>query len=297
MAGALPAPLTGASAGERLGLFSSCLPGWDARRVIAVAGSLQFALVEWGAGPGQALDPEQDALSLRERCAAAGVAISGLSVQDQDVTVTTPRRALPYLRLASGLGARFMRLFAPPYRGGSLAREQRRARDGLDAVVEHAAAAGVTVLVETSPATLAPTPGLATALVAHQSPRRAGVLFDPGNNVIEGHLHPALAIAQMGPHLHHLHVKNVAWRRVSGRWSWRHASLTGGMVVWPDILAALAAVGYRGGFSIDHLDGRPTRDRLRTETEEVRALLSGASVKAGTIDSTRKGAASSPTSV
>jgi sugar phosphate isomerase/epimerase len=290
--------LTGATRGERLGLFSSCLPGWDAQQVIEAARSLQFASVEWAAGPGEALEAGQDAVSLRERCAAAGVAISGLSVQDQDVAVTTPRRALPYLRLASGIGARFVRLFAPPYRGGSLAREQRRARDGLDTVVEHAAAARVAILIETSPATLAPTPGLAAALVEHQAPKHAGVLFDPGNNVIEGYTHPALAVAQMGPHLRHLHVKNVAWRKVSGRWTWRHASLMDGMVVWPDILAALAAAGYRGGFSIDHLSGKPTRDRLRSETEELRALLSDAPVKTGvsTSDSTEKGATPSLTS-
>jgi sugar phosphate isomerase/epimerase len=290
--------LTGATGGERLGLFSSCLPGWDAQHVIEVARSLQFACVEWGAGPGQALESSHDAASLRDHCAAAGIAISGLSVQDQDVTVTTPRRALPYLRLASGLGARFVRLFAPPYRGGSLAREQRRAREGLDAVVEHAAQAKIAVLIETSPATLAPTPGLAAALVEHQAPRHAGVLFDPGNNVIEGYLHPALAVAQMGAHLHHLHVKNIAWSKASGRWAWRHASLTGGMVVWPELLAALAAAGYRGGFSIDHLSGRPTRGRLRSEIEGLRALLSEALVRleVHTSDATEEGATRSPAS-
>ena len=279
MAGALPAPLTAAAGSDALGLFSSCLPGWDARHVIEIARSLQFAVVEWGAGPRQAVDLGQDAASLHELCAAAGIGISGLSVQDEDVTVTTPERALPYLRLASALGARFMRLFAPPYSGGPLISEQRRARDGLNAIVEHAAVEGVAVLIETSPSTLAPTPGLAAALVEHQAPQHAGVLFDPGNNVIEGYLHPALAVAQMGAHLHHLHVKNIAWSKASGRWAWRHASLTGGMVVWPEILAALAAAGYRGGFSIDHLSGRPTRGRLRSETEGLRALLSEASVR------------------
>src|SRR5262249_12969267 len=152
----------------------------------------------------EAIKPDQDAESVRELCAAAGLAISGVSVQDQGVTLITPRRALPYLRLASALGARFMRLFAPPYRGGSLAREQRRVRDGLDAVVEHAAPNGVAILIETSPATLAPTPGLAAELVEHQPPGRAGVLYDPGNTVIEGYLNPALAVARLGPHLHHV---------------------------------------------------------------------------------------------
>ena len=158
-------------------------------------------------------------------------------------------------------------------------RAATRLRFDIDAVVEHAAAMRMPILIETSPATLAPTPGLAAALVEHQAPEHAGVLFDPGNNVIEGYLHPALAVAQMGAHLHHLHVKNIAWSKASGRWAWRHASLTGGMVVWPEILAALAAAGYRGGFSIDHLSGRPTRGRLRSETEGLRALLSEASVR------------------
>jgi sugar phosphate isomerase/epimerase len=190
-----------------------------------------------------------------------------------------------------------MRLFAPPYRGGSLAREQRRARDGLDAVVEHAAPDGVAILIETSPATLAPTPGLAAALVDHLAPTHAGVLYDPGNTVIEGYLNPALAVARLGPHLHHVHVKNIAWRRESGGWAWRYASLTGGMLQWPQILAALETAGYRGGFSIDHLSGRPTPHSLRVETEGLRALLSAASRSvAAPYDSTEKGGAPSPAS-
>jgi sugar phosphate isomerase/epimerase len=255
-------------------------------------------VIEWGVGPGHAIELGQDGASLRERCAAAGVGISGLSVQDADVTVTAPQHALPYLRLAGSLGARFIRLFAPPYTGGPLADEQRRARDGLDAIVEHAAAAGVAVLIENSPTTLAPTPGLAAALVDHQPPERAGILFDPGNTVIEGYVRPALAAAVMGPHLHHVHVKNIAWRKLPDGWAWRHASLTTGVLVWPDILAALADAGYRGGYSIDHLGGKPTRGRLRTETEGLRALLGDASVTAAgaTHDSTEKGATPSPAS-
>jgi sugar phosphate isomerase/epimerase len=294
VAGAQPAPLTVAASSDPVGLFSSCLPGWDAGQVIEIARSLRFGVIEWGAGPRQAVELGQDGASLRERCAATGVGISGLSVQDEEVTVTTPRRALPYLRLASALGARFIRLFAPPYTGGTLVGEQRRARRGLDAIVEHAAAEGLAVLIETSPGTLASTPGLAAALVDHQAPERAGILFDPGNTVIEGYMRPALAVARMGPHLHHLHVKNIAWRRVSGGWAWGYASLTGGMLVWPDILEALTAAGYRGGYSIDHLSGKPTRNRLRIETEGLRALLASAS--GATHDSVEKGATPSPAS-
>jgi sugar phosphate isomerase/epimerase len=290
--------VTGAPGGDPIGLFSSCLPGWDAAHVIEVASSLQFGVIEWGVGAHHAVELGCDAAALRERCAAAGVGISGVSVQDEEVTLAAPRRARPYLQLASALGARFIRLFAPPYQGGSLDVEQRTARDGLDAIVEEAAPEGMAVLIETSPATLAPTPGLAAALVDHQPPERAGILFDPGNTVIEGYVHPALAVARMGPHLHHVHVKNIAWRNGSVGWTWRHASLMGGMLAWPEILAALAAAGYRGGYSIDHLSGKPTRGRLRSETEALRALVRDASAPAGPAahSSTKGGATPSPAS-
>ena len=87
-------------------------------------------------------------------------------------------------------------------------------------------------------------------------------------------------------------MKNIAWRKVPDGWAWRHASLTGGVLVWPDILAALSASGYRGGYSIDHLGGKPTRGRLRSETAGLRALLGGASgtPQGTTHDSTEKGA-------
>lgn len=281
----------------RVGLFSSCLPGWDSRRVIDVARSMRFGAIEWGAGPHEALERGRDPAAVTELCAAAGLAISGLSVQDHDVTVATPRRAAPYVRMASALGARFIRLFAPPYRGGSLAREQGKARAGLDAVVDRAATDGIVVLIETSPGTLAPTPGLAAALVEHRAPKHAGVLFDPGNTVIEGYLAPALAVARLGPHLHHLHVKNIVWRKVSGAWAWRYAPLTDGMLAWPDILAALDAAGYSGGFSIDHLSGTPTPERLRVETRRLRALLSEASPAGPANDWTQKGGVASPAHV
>jgi sugar phosphate isomerase/epimerase len=280
--------VTGAGADEQVGLFSSCLPEWDTRRVIDVAASLGFRTVEWGAGPGQALGLRHDAAAVRELCDAAGLSVSGLAVQDPAVSAVTPRRALPYVRVASALGARFLRLFAPAYRGGTVTAEQRRARAGLDAVVDRAAPEGLAVLIETSPGTLAPTAGLAAELVEHHVPRHAGVLFDPGNTVIEGYVAPTLAVRRLGAHLHHVHVKNIAWKRVSGAWVWRYAPLGDGLVSWPDVFAALAAAGYRRGLSIDHLSGRPTRDRLRTETEQLRKLLER------TNNSSQKGGASSP---
>jgi len=268
----------------RIGLFSACLPGWDSRRVLDIAVSVGFSTIEWGSGPGHAIERPQRGSQLRDRCDRAGVVTGGVLVQDPEVSVATPRRAARHVALAASLGASYLRLFAPRYRGGSLDREQRRAREGVDCIVELAAPHGLVVLVETSPPTLAPGPDLAAALVEHQPPERAGVLYDPGNMVIEGHLAPRLAIARLGSRLRHVHVKNIAWSRRAGVWRWRHAGLAQGMLNWREILAALAAVRYAGRFSIDHLGATPTPARLRSESDHLRGLVAEAFAARAALD-------------
>jgi sugar phosphate isomerase/epimerase len=268
----------------RIGLFSACLSGWDSRRVLDVAVSVGFSAIEWGSGPGHAIERPQRGSHLRDRCDRAGVRTAGVLVQDPEVSFGTPRRAARQVALAASLGASYLRLFAPRYRGGSLDREQRRAREGLDFIVELAAPHGLVVLVETSPTTLAPGPDLAAALVEHQPPERAGVLYDPGNMVIEGHLAPRLAIARLGSRLRHVHVKNIAWSRRGGVWRWRHAALAQGMLNWREILAALAAARYSGRFSIDHLGATPTPARLRSESDQLRGLVAEAFAARAALD-------------
>jgi sugar phosphate isomerase/epimerase len=269
--------VTGGAVSERVGLFSSSVRGFDAGQVIELAASLRLGSIEWGAGPGEAIERPRDAHELGQLCRASGLAVSGLCVQDPEVSLATPRAARPYVHLSASLGADFVRLFAPPYQGGRLTRELRRVRAGLDAVVDMAAAVGVAALVETAPETLAPTPGLAVSLVEHHPPERAGVLYDPGNTVIEGYLAPPLAAACLKPHLRHVHVKNIAWGRRSGRWEWRYATLTGGFLDWRGVLSSLAGAGYTGSFSIDHLSGKPSLAALRAETQLLRKLVREAS--------------------
>jgi sugar phosphate isomerase/epimerase len=258
---------------EDVGLFSGCLPSWDARRVIDVAVLLGFSAVEWAIGPGEAIERPDAGCEVRELCDHAAIRSAGLLVQHPEVTLITPRRAQSYVNLATALGATYVRLFAPPYLGGLLNLEQRRARAGLDSIVDLAAPAGLTVLVETSPTTLAPAPDFATVLVEQQPPERAGVLYDPGNMAIEGSLAPRLAIARLGAYLQHVHVKNIAWTRRAGVWRWRHAELAKGILDWREILAALADARYEGRFSIDHLGGEPTPSLLRAESRQLLGLL------------------------
>jgi sugar phosphate isomerase/epimerase len=123
----------------------------------------------------------------------------------------------------------------------------------------------VSLLNETAPATIAPSTAQARALVDGYPPDEVGVLYDPGNMVIEGHVDPRLAVAELGPYLRHVHVKNVAWHREDGRWQWRHAALDAGLLDWTAIVAALDDAKYTGKLCLDHLGGEPSLETLRRE--------------------------------
>jgi sugar phosphate isomerase/epimerase len=260
----------------RVALFSACLPGLDARQVVDIARALGFGAIEWGTGPDQAITDPQSAGEIRALCGDAGLGCSGVAVQDERVTLAAPDLGVAAVDLAVALGAPHVRVRAPGYCGESLRHQRKLIRDGLGILVERASPHGLAVLVETSPGTLAPTPESAVALIEGHSPAEAGVLYDPGNMIIEGHVEPRLAIACLDEYLTHVHVKNVAWQRSDGTWNWRYAPVMGGLADWSTILGALAAAGYLRRFSIDHLPGPPTESLLREEGETLSGLIDSA---------------------
>jgi sugar phosphate isomerase/epimerase len=270
----MAATATAPCAADRVALFSSALPGRGAEQILAAASAGGFALVEWGAGPAQAIPDLRAAAAVRARCDDAGLASCGLCVQDHEATLATPERAAAYLELAVALGAPQIRYFAQRFDGAPLADEQERARAGLRRLVELAAPTGIRVLIETSPQTIAPSPCLVLALAEGHDTAHVGALYDPGNMITEGHLAPRLALDRLGPYLGHVHVKNHVWRRRDGRWSIRYAALERGILDWREILAALDGISYAGALAIDHLPGAATARKLIAESTALRALAS-----------------------
>jgi sugar phosphate isomerase/epimerase len=234
-------------------LFSSALPGWDPPRVAQAALAAGLTAVEWGIGAGQAVESPRGAAAPLKNL---GVEAAGICVQDGSASLTTPAKLRPFAALAAEIGAPHVRVFAPTL--GERA-------DGLAAAAAIAREYGVMLLIENGPGTTAPSTAQARALVDAFPPDEVGVLYDPGNMVIEGHVDPRLALAELGPYLRHVHVKNVAWRREQGSWQWRHAPLDAGLLDWSAILAALRQANYTGRLCLDHLGGKPSLATLRRE--------------------------------
>jgi sugar phosphate isomerase/epimerase len=238
-------------------LFSAALPGWDAAYVARTALDAGLTAVEWGIGPGQAVESPHEGAAAS--LGGLGVEAAGVCVQGGGASLTDPETLRPFAALAAELGAPHVRVFAPALD------EREHARDRLAAAAAITKEHGATLLVETAPDTIAPSTAQARALVDGFPPHEVGVLYDPGNMVIEGHVDPRLAIAELGPYLRHVHVKNIAWRREHGRWTWRHATLDEGLLDWGAIVAVLHEASYSGRLCLDHLGGKPSLITLRRE--------------------------------
>jgi sugar phosphate isomerase/epimerase len=251
---------------SRIALLSSTLSGFSPSQVVEAAQAAGLDAIEWGLGPGQAVTlDEVEIACARKLCDENGIVICGVCIQDAEVTLAQPAALRRYAAAAMLLGAPHVRVFAPPFNGEDL-------RPALEQAVELVDDLSVSLLLEVSPGTSVPSPELARQLLEDMPAARVGVLYDPGNMMIEGHLAPRLAVEVLGPYLRHVHVKNVIWERINDRWCWRHARLLAGLVDWRLVISELDRAGYAGRLAIDHLGADAAPELLETEVALLRSL-------------------------
>jgi sugar phosphate isomerase/epimerase len=223
--------------------------------------------VDWAIGESQAvLVDAGSAARARALCDAAGLAVCGACVQEPGVDFSDAEAMGRYAAVARVLGAPHIRAFAPRYDGRDLRPLFETAQGAVG---------DLCLIVETSPDTAVPSAELARRLVDGLPTDRAGVLYDPGNMVIEGHLAPRIAVDLLGPYLRHVHVKNIGWERHDGDWRWQYASLRDGLLDWPQILGELGRTGYDRFLAFDHLPGGAdaTTEQLAEEVALMRDAI------------------------
>ncbi|MER5325820.1 sugar phosphate isomerase/epimerase family protein [Streptosporangium roseum] len=112
---------------------------------------------------------------------------------------------------------------------------------------------GVRALLEMHQRTICPSAALAMRVVGHLSPELVGVIYDPGNAVVEGFEEPEMALQILGEHLAHVHIKNVAFERPGDGGPWRHrwTPMDDGILDVPRILGLLDGAGYRDWVSVE----------------------------------------------
>ncbi|MEV1167458.1 sugar phosphate isomerase/epimerase family protein [Nonomuraea sp. NPDC049784] len=261
----------------RLGVCSACLPELTPHQATEAAAAAGYAGIEWrvateAGSPGPAhflrnnrctLRPERDDIRhVRKLCDREGLAVIGLSgyVQAGDL-----RGVEQLMSLAAEAGAPRIRLWAPSTTDGGFHQALGQGIEFFGEVAALAGRFGVQALLEMHQRTICPSAALAKQVVGQLPPHLVGVIYDPGNTVVEGSEDPRLALQILGEHLAHVHLKNAAYERAEDGGPWRHrwTTMDDGVLDVPAILRLLESSGYRGWVSVeDFSTDRPPREAL-----------------------------------
>jgi sugar phosphate isomerase/epimerase len=172
------------------------------------------------------------------------------------------------MQAAAAAGCHKMRVGPPGYDGSKSYPElYEQAKQDFAKVAALARKYRVQACIEMHMGNITPSAGLAHRLVSHFDPAEIGVIFDPGNMVVEGYENYQLGLELLGPYLSHVHAKNCLWAKTGeengvAKWEWRMAPTKLGQADWRAIVSALKKVGYQGWLSFEDFSDGDTRAKL-----------------------------------
>ncbi len=185
------------------------------------------------------------------------------------------------MRASAAVGCPKLRVGPPGYDGSRPYQElfDRALRD-FEEVTGLAHKYEVQACIEMHMGNITPSAGLAHRLVSHFDPEDIGVIFDPGNMVVEGFENYQMGLELLGPYLSHVHAKNCMWARTGeeqggAKWEWRMAGVKQGQADWTAIAAALKKVGYDGWLSFEDFSEGATETKLSEALGYLKALEAG----------------------
>lgn len=184
------------------------------------------------------------------------------------------------LEVAQKLGASSMRVGVPRYNRTENYHDLfEKGKRYLKEVEQMCKEYGVKGLVETHQNTIAPSAGLAYRLVQDFNPDHIGVLFDPGNMVIEGYEAHRMGMELLGSYLAHVHVKNASWKVIDkeedGTQNWKAGwdALAKGIVDWRQFFEDLHSVGYDGYVGFEDFSGTyETTEALKKNLQLIKEI-------------------------
>ena len=181
-------------------------------------------------------------------------------------------------RAAADAGMAFMRCLLPGFDGSENYEALcARTRDAIDELIPIVRTAGIRLCFETHMDTIMPSASSARRLLDGVPAEHVGVIYDPGNLVIEGYEDYRMGIHILGDYLAYVHVKNAHWVHsdapTRNGWKWEWAPLGEGSADFALVIAALRDVGYDGWLSIeDFSNDERTEPKLAGVVSTLRDL-------------------------
>ena len=195
----------------------------------------------------------EGAAQVRDLAEASGLALVGLNPYLQ-VGDTPALEAM--FAMAVAAGASQIRFQGPRVGTGQVpyAKLLAQTKEYIAKAETIARETGVRFVLEMHHRTITPSAELAQRAVSDADPTHVGVILDIGNTFWEGYADTRVMLEVLGPYLHHVHLKNVKAKPVSGgRWVQEWSVLDEGFLDVPEFFAQLNEHGYRGWVSIEDM--------------------------------------------
>jgi sugar phosphate isomerase/epimerase len=202
----------------------------------------------------------------------AGLELSNLGTYLSPNDLTAVEKAMHF---AEHAGAPSLRVNAEPY-NGDYHTAFERSLEFYHKVEQLAKTYKVRALVETHQGLITPSASLAHRFVSNFDPEHVGVIYDPGNMVLEGFETYLMGLQLLGPYLAHVHLKNAAFTKPSegGVWQPRWTALEDGVVNFKEVLQSLINVGYNGWLVMEDFSAaRGSLETLKHNLTFIKNLL------------------------
>lgn len=278
----------------KLGVFTVSTPDWDPLDTLEELAAIGYDGVEWRVTQDTG-DTSNPTFWSGNRCSMSAEDIieraEELKLVAQKFEIEMPslgayiscddlEQVDLHLKACAALGARNVRVGPGGYdNNGKYWDRFSQLRETYAKIAKMAASYGVRALIETHMGQMGPTVHKARAILEGLDPAAVGIMWDPGNQVLEGREVPRMAVEIAGEYLGEVHVKNLRWipgEMKDGRREWSCAScpLREGIVDWPAYIQVLKDVGYDGWlFFEDFSTEQPTVERITDNLQWFRELL------------------------
>jgi sugar phosphate isomerase/epimerase len=282
----------------KFGVFTVSIPDWEPLEALERLAAMGYDGVEWRCteDKGDRSKPSfwsgnrtsmtareiiEKAPALKKKAAEVGMAMPSLGSY---INCNDLADVELHMQAAVAIGAKSLRIDPGRYdpKVGGYPELLKKARSQYAKVAKLAQKYGVRAVLETHMGQLGPSVGKAVSILGKLDPECVGIMWDPGNQVVEGGEVPLMALEIAGEYLAEVHVKNTRFQRSDetkdGQTIWwaMSAPVNEGIVNWPVVMAALKKVGYDGWmFFEDFCTEQPLVERLQGNLKWFRELDKG----------------------
>lgn len=266
----------------KIAVYSLSLKDKTPEEVIALAAQYGCRAIEWWCrenGHVDRNDLEKSAGRVGALMKSSGLETAGLAPYFKYCETRDEMRRI--FAAARAVGARMVRSHSLVYpaESPSIAGLMRAQRKWLEEnVIPAAEEFDARIAIEQHMNQVCCTPNACRELVDGFPPERAGIIYDPGNSLVEGFTSPEYAVAVFGEYLCHVHVKScrpaASGKPYRGRkFPVEFGALSEGDLDWARIVAVLKKAGYGGCLSLEALDSRPSEQKMKDDIPFLHKII------------------------